>query len=153
MTTKQTVKQCLLLGNRFLISKYMQPLPSNTFTNKHVPMATKPHITIEELLETVFSTWSVLRCVGYVTRQINSRRLRIQRFIEHSLLHTQVQSLSLNSITWLLSLIRCLHFSGYFQIVLRRAFLDCPLANVLASYMSVAVATQWTFCCNRGDSC
>jgi hypothetical protein len=37
----------------------------------------------------------ILSRVGCVTRQINSRRLRIQRFIERSLLHTQVQSFTL----------------------------------------------------------
>jgi hypothetical protein len=37
------------------ISKYKKPLLSNAFTNKHVPMATKPHAAIKELLETVFS--------------------------------------------------------------------------------------------------
>jgi hypothetical protein len=60
----------------------------------------------------------ILSHVGYVTRQITLRESRIQRiFNEHSLLHT-VQSLLLNSVTWLLSLIRCLYFSGYFQTAL-----------------------------------
>jgi hypothetical protein len=53
----------LLLGNGFLISKYTQLLLSYTFTNKHVPMATNPHATIAELLETAFSTQSMPR--GY----------------------------------------------------------------------------------------
>jgi hypothetical protein len=52
---KETTK-CLLLGNRFLVSEYVQPLLCNAFANKHVPMAMSPHTTIEELLEMVFST-------------------------------------------------------------------------------------------------
>jgi hypothetical protein len=40
MTSKQTMKQLLLLGNRFLISKYTKPLLSNAFANKHVPTET-----------------------------------------------------------------------------------------------------------------
>jgi hypothetical protein len=38
MTLKQTLKQHPLLVNRFLTSKYMQPLLSNAFANKCVPM-------------------------------------------------------------------------------------------------------------------
>jgi hypothetical protein len=37
---KKTTKQHLLIGNRFLISKYTQPLLGNTFANKHVPTET-----------------------------------------------------------------------------------------------------------------
>jgi hypothetical protein len=48
MTSNQTRKQHPLLGNRFLISKYTQLLPSNAFTNKHIPMETIG-ATIEEL--------------------------------------------------------------------------------------------------------
>jgi hypothetical protein len=40
----------------------MQPIMSNTISNNHVPMTTNPHATIEELLETAFSTRSVPRC-------------------------------------------------------------------------------------------
>jgi hypothetical protein len=36
----ETMKQHPLLGNRFLISKFTQPLLSNAFTKKHVPTAT-----------------------------------------------------------------------------------------------------------------
>jgi hypothetical protein len=35
------------------------------------------------------ATRIILSRVGYVMRQINSRRFRIQRFIERSLLHTR----------------------------------------------------------------
>jgi hypothetical protein len=61
LTAKQIMKH-LLLHNRFLISKYKQPLLSNAFTNKQVPMATSRRATIEELLETMFSTQSMPRC-------------------------------------------------------------------------------------------
>jgi hypothetical protein len=37
-TLKQATEQHLLIGNRFLMSKYMQQLLSNAFANKHVPM-------------------------------------------------------------------------------------------------------------------
>jgi hypothetical protein len=39
-----------------------QPLLSNVFANKHVPMAANPHPIKEELLETVFSRRSVPKC-------------------------------------------------------------------------------------------
>jgi hypothetical protein len=55
MTVKQTTKQHALVGNRFIISKYTQPLLSNAFANEHVPTATNPHATVEELLKMVFS--------------------------------------------------------------------------------------------------
>jgi hypothetical protein len=51
-----------LLGNRYLLNKYTQPSLNNAFGNKYVPTATNPHATIEELLETVYSTRSVPRC-------------------------------------------------------------------------------------------
>jgi hypothetical protein len=35
---EEMVVQHPLLGNRFLLSKYTQRLPSNAFANKHVPM-------------------------------------------------------------------------------------------------------------------
>jgi hypothetical protein len=84
---------------------------------------------VHKIYENSVTKLKILSCVGRVTRQINSRRLRIQRFIERSLLHTQVQLSSLNSITWLLSLIRSLHFGGYFQtsLSLRRLMQDCLL--------------------------
>jgi hypothetical protein len=37
-TSKQTIKQYSLLGNRFLISKYRLPLLGNAFVNKYEPM-------------------------------------------------------------------------------------------------------------------
>jgi hypothetical protein len=40
MTSKQSMKQHSLLENGILISKYMQPLPSNALANKHVPTET-----------------------------------------------------------------------------------------------------------------
>jgi hypothetical protein len=40
MTSEQTVEQHSLLGNRFLISKYTQPLLGNACANKHVLMET-----------------------------------------------------------------------------------------------------------------
>jgi hypothetical protein len=40
MTLKQTMKHHSLLGNRFLISKYMQPLLGTAFANSHIPMET-----------------------------------------------------------------------------------------------------------------
>jgi hypothetical protein len=40
----------------------MQPLPSNTFANKHILMATNPHATTEELLEMVSS----MSCQGVI---------------------------------------------------------------------------------------
>jgi hypothetical protein len=55
------MKQHPLLGNRFLISKYMQQLLGNAFTYKHVPMVTNPDAIMEELLEAVFSAQSVPR--------------------------------------------------------------------------------------------
>jgi hypothetical protein len=36
----KTTKQHPLLGNRFLISKYTQPILSNAFTNKRIPTET-----------------------------------------------------------------------------------------------------------------
>jgi hypothetical protein len=64
----------------------------------------------------------ILSRVGYVTRQTTLCESRIQLiFNEHSLLHT-VQSLSLNSIPWLLFLVRCFYFGGYFQTVLLRMY-------------------------------
>jgi hypothetical protein len=51
-----TSKQHSSLGNRFLISKYTQPILSNAFANKHVPTETKYN------RGTVFSTRSVPRC-------------------------------------------------------------------------------------------
>jgi hypothetical protein len=56
-TSKQTAKQHPLLGKKFLISKYMQPLMSNAFTNKHIPTET---IGVQQ--QTMFSTRSVPRC-------------------------------------------------------------------------------------------
>jgi hypothetical protein len=48
--------------------------------SRHVPMATDMHATIEELLETVFSTQSVLRCYKQATRlELNQSRVR-ERF-------------------------------------------------------------------------
>jgi hypothetical protein len=38
VTSRWDTKQHLLLGNRFLINKYMRPLLGNTFVDKHVPM-------------------------------------------------------------------------------------------------------------------
>jgi hypothetical protein len=63
----------MVLGNRILISKYTQPLVGNAFANKRVPTATNPHAAIEELLEKVSSTRSVLRCY----KQDNWRNLSI----------------------------------------------------------------------------
>jgi hypothetical protein len=37
-TSKQTTKQHLLLGNRFLISKYTRPLQGDTFVDRHDAM-------------------------------------------------------------------------------------------------------------------
>jgi hypothetical protein len=37
-TNNETTKQRPLLGNRFSISKYTQPLLSKAFANKHIPM-------------------------------------------------------------------------------------------------------------------
>jgi hypothetical protein len=54
MTAKPTTKIYLLLGNRFVISKYTRPSLSNAFANKHVHTATTPDATMEELLEAVF---------------------------------------------------------------------------------------------------
>jgi hypothetical protein len=69
------MKQHPLLGNRFLIRKYMQPLVSNDFADKHVPTEMMG-ATTEELFffcwpcrgvingtSLVFS--SVMRVVGY----------------------------------------------------------------------------------------
>jgi hypothetical protein len=53
-TSKQTTKQHPLLGSRFLTSKYTQPLLSNAFANKLVPME---RIGVQQW--TVFSTGSV----------------------------------------------------------------------------------------------
>jgi hypothetical protein len=38
--SKQATEQHLLIGNRFLMSKYTQQLLSIAFANKHVPMET-----------------------------------------------------------------------------------------------------------------
>jgi hypothetical protein len=56
-TSKQTTKQHPLLGNRFLIGMYKQPLASNAFTNKHVPTET---VGVQQ--HTVSSTQCVPRC-------------------------------------------------------------------------------------------
>jgi hypothetical protein len=48
MTSEQIAKQHPWLGNRFLMSKCMQPLLSNAFVNKHVPREMMG-ATIEEL--------------------------------------------------------------------------------------------------------
>jgi hypothetical protein len=56
-TSKQTMKQHLLLANRFLISKYTQPLLGNAFTNKHVPTET---IGVQKW--TMFSARSEPKC-------------------------------------------------------------------------------------------
>jgi hypothetical protein len=54
-----------LLANRFLISKYPQPLLSNAFANKQVPTANISRATMEELLEAGSNTSTVvLRVVG-----------------------------------------------------------------------------------------
>jgi hypothetical protein len=41
------------------ILQYVDPLLNNAFAKKHIPTATNPHATTEELLEMVFSTQSV----------------------------------------------------------------------------------------------
>jgi hypothetical protein len=60
-TANQTKKQCPLLGNKFLISKYTQPLLSNAFENEYALTATNQHSTIEELFGTIFSRLTVPR--------------------------------------------------------------------------------------------
>jgi hypothetical protein len=57
MTLEQTMKQHPPLGNRFLISKNMQLLLSNAFTNKHVH---KEMIEVQQW--TVFSALSMPVC-------------------------------------------------------------------------------------------
>jgi hypothetical protein len=50
-----TTSKHLLLGDRFLISKYRQPLVSNAFANDQVPLETN------RVQETVFPALSVPR--------------------------------------------------------------------------------------------
>jgi hypothetical protein len=57
VTSKQTTKQHLLLGNRFLISKYTRTLLGGAFADRHVPMK----MIGGNNGWTVFSTWSVPR--------------------------------------------------------------------------------------------
>jgi hypothetical protein len=59
---KQTEKQPLLMNGSETTLIFRQWL------GKHVPVAMDMCETIEVLLETVFSTWSVLRCYKQLTR-------------------------------------------------------------------------------------
>jgi hypothetical protein len=43
----------LLLGNRFLISKYTRPLLGNAFANKHVPTETIANTTMNSVFYAV----------------------------------------------------------------------------------------------------
>jgi hypothetical protein len=65
VTAKEATKQYPLLGNRLLISGYMQPLLNNVFANKHVPPE-----AIEQ--RSVFSTEFMLRCY----KEDNCSRIR-----------------------------------------------------------------------------